>query len=286
MSKIYFDRTKLEEKTSLVDDDYFLVNDSADGDKTKFVYNKNLVGGLPFGGTYANYSALPVATLNPQTLFYVIASQGTKWLPFSFGGTYYPSGWYYSDGSAYSFQETPHQASQSDTNAGVVTDQFVSPSTLKNYNGISESNIILTDIETGNSSTTKHGWFPKLPTALGKFLRDDMTWQTVITSLSSAIGITQLAAQLIGTVDMAANDINWNAGVHFICSSSGEVTLTQSNHTSNVNKGIVVKVPNATSVNYPSGWVLKTGADTLDSTSSIFAYNENGTIIYTIRNNA
>ena len=44
---------------------------------------------------------------------------------------------------------------------------------------IPESDITFTDITTGNVSTSKHGYFPKLPTPSGKYLRDDMTWQTV-----------------------------------------------------------------------------------------------------------
>ena len=40
-----------------------------------------------------------------------------------------------------------------------------------------DSTITTTDNATNNSSTSKHGWFPKLPTAANKFLRDDMTWQ-------------------------------------------------------------------------------------------------------------
>lgn len=40
-----------------------------------------------------------------------------------------------------------------------------------------DSTITTTDNTTNNASTSKHGWFPKLPTAVNKFLRDDMTWQ-------------------------------------------------------------------------------------------------------------
>lgn len=41
--KVYFDKDKMTEKTELVDDDYFLVNDSeTSNDETKFVYKKNM----------------------------------------------------------------------------------------------------------------------------------------------------------------------------------------------------------------------------------------------------
>jgi len=42
---------------------------------------------------------------------------------------------------------------------------------------IPESDISFTDITTGNVSTSNHGYFPKLPTPTGKYLRDDLTWQ-------------------------------------------------------------------------------------------------------------
>ena len=40
-----------------------------------------------------------------------------------------------------------------------------------------DATITTTDVTTNDASTSKHGWFPKLPTASNKFLRDDMTWQ-------------------------------------------------------------------------------------------------------------
>lgn len=89
-------------------------------------------GGFSYGGTYANYSALPDPTLNPNKLFYVIASQGTYWLPGSLGGTFYSNGWYYSDGVSYTHQDTPFNASQPTVDAGTNNDQFVTPLTLTN----------------------------------------------------------------------------------------------------------------------------------------------------------
>ena len=41
-----------------------------------------------------------------------------------------------------------------------------------------DATIETTDVATNNASTSKHGWFPKLPAATNKFLRDDMTWQS------------------------------------------------------------------------------------------------------------
>lgn len=82
--------------------------------------------------TYVNtYADLPAANTVTGQKYGVINSQGTKWLPGSLGGTYYAKGYYYSDGLLWIYMgEFPYQASQSDVNAGIITDQFVSPATL------------------------------------------------------------------------------------------------------------------------------------------------------------
>lgn len=41
---------------------------------------------------------------------------------------------------------------------------------------ISDATITTTDIATNDVSTSKHGFFPKLPGALGKFIKDDLTY--------------------------------------------------------------------------------------------------------------
>jgi hypothetical protein len=80
--------------------------------------------------TVANYSALPSATAVSGKFYWCEASQGTKWLPFSVGGTYYPLGMYYSNGVTWEYSETPYQATLSEVNTGTNTDKFVSPYTF------------------------------------------------------------------------------------------------------------------------------------------------------------
>jgi hypothetical protein len=81
----------------------------------------------------ANYSALPDPTTVAGQSFEVLASQGTKWLPGSLGGTYYPRGYYYSDGTAtWVYTDVPYQATQAQVNTGTNTDTFVTPNTLSN----------------------------------------------------------------------------------------------------------------------------------------------------------
>lgn len=81
----------------------------------------------------ANYSELPDPTTVPGAFYYADASQGTKWLPGSLGGTYYPSGFYYSDGSStWIYSESPGNATQLTVDAGTNNDQFLTPLTFEN----------------------------------------------------------------------------------------------------------------------------------------------------------
>ena len=80
----------------------------------------------------ANYSALPSAAAAIGLFYWCEASQGIYWLPGSLGGTFYPKGQYYSNGTFWEYQENPSQATQSEVNTGTNTDKFVTPSTLSN----------------------------------------------------------------------------------------------------------------------------------------------------------
>lgn len=80
----------------------------------------------------ANYSALPPAGTAPGQTYIVLASQGTAWLPGSLGGTYYPKGYYYDNGTSYTYSETPYNASLATVNAGTNNDEFVTPYTFEN----------------------------------------------------------------------------------------------------------------------------------------------------------
>lgn len=80
----------------------------------------------------ANYSALPASNTVPNKVYFCENSQGTKWLPFSSGGTYYSAGTYYSNGVVWKTTDLPYQATQGNVDAGLVTDQFVAPNTLAN----------------------------------------------------------------------------------------------------------------------------------------------------------
>lgn len=87
--------------------------------------------GTGVSGIVANYAALPAANTVTGEFYAVTADQGTAWLPGGLGGTYYAKGLYYSDGTNWIYMGNfPYQATQLDVDAGVITDQFVSPATL------------------------------------------------------------------------------------------------------------------------------------------------------------
>jgi hypothetical protein len=80
----------------------------------------------------ANYSALPLPNTAINQFFWCETPQGTKYSPTSVGGDYYSAGLYYSNGSSWTFLETPYQATQNEVNTGVNSNKFVTPNTLFN----------------------------------------------------------------------------------------------------------------------------------------------------------
>lgn len=126
-------RKKLEKAANVV------ITNLQDGDVLIYdtTTSKWINGAMSGGGgssisVVANYSALPSASINSGKFYWASSSQGTKWLPGSVGGTYYPNGLYYSNGTSWEYFESPYQATQSEVNTGTNTDKFVTPSTFTN----------------------------------------------------------------------------------------------------------------------------------------------------------
>lgn len=112
------------------------------------------ISGKGVFGKVANYSALPAANLHDGETWICLASQGTPYITALFGGTYYPSGQYYSTGSTWLYDSTAYQASQSAVNAGLITDQWVSPNTLSNSDWAFTVAKVLATVLTGLSVAT------------------------------------------------------------------------------------------------------------------------------------
>jgi hypothetical protein len=110
-----------------------------------------------------DYLDLPLPGTVTGQFYWCENSTGTPFIGALWGGTYYPAGLYYSNGVSWSYMDTPAQATQSQVNAGTVTDQWVSPSTLRNstqwndyvpYTGATE------DVDLGaNNISARHGVF-------------------------------------------------------------------------------------------------------------------------------
>ncbi len=113
-------------------------------------------GGSGAGTTISvvsNYSALPSATSHAGEFYWVSNSQGTKWLPGSLGGTYYPNGMYYSNGTDWEYLITPYNATLSEVDTGTNTDKFVTPYTFENASKWNNYTLLNLDFVFVNSKT-------------------------------------------------------------------------------------------------------------------------------------
>ena len=79
-----------------------------------------------------DYLDLPLPATVAGQFYWCEHSTGTPFIGVFWGGTYYPVGLYYSNGVSWEYMDTPAQATQAQVDAGTVTDQWVSPATLKN----------------------------------------------------------------------------------------------------------------------------------------------------------
>jgi hypothetical protein len=126
----------IENRLGLVEADILTINTTLGDHETRIT---TLEGGFTQTINVVNqYSDIPAPNLATGEFYFTQNSQGAKWLPGSWGGTYYPGGvLYYSTGVAWITSEMPWEATQADVNAGVVTDEFVSPATLASATTVS-----------------------------------------------------------------------------------------------------------------------------------------------------
>lgn len=83
--------------------------------------------------TVPTYSSLPSPATVTNKYYRTLVGENSSWRPAWLGGTYYPEGIYFSDGSTWDYVgEFPYQADQLEVDAGVNDKNFVTPLTLKN----------------------------------------------------------------------------------------------------------------------------------------------------------
>jgi hypothetical protein len=158
----------------------------------------------------ANYSALPAANTQTGKFYWCENSQGTWWLPGNMGGTYYPNGLYYSNGTTWEWMESPYQATQAEVDAGTNDDKFVTPLTLFNA---AQWNTKF-DVPTGTSSEYLDGTgapkpFPVIGGVAHGTASGTDTYTTTISGITSlADGDAFLIRFTNGNTTSATLDIN------------------------------------------------------------------------------
>jgi hypothetical protein len=106
-------------------------------------------GGSSFTLTHVtNFSALPdPTTVGLYDVFIVDNAQGNRFWYGSIGGTYYPSGAYYSDLTKWIYSESASKATQAEVDAGTNTEKYVTPETLNNYSGWNKTKVGLENVD-------------------------------------------------------------------------------------------------------------------------------------------
>lgn len=126
-----------------------------------------IINGIPASAiiVVANYSALPAVGTVSGKFYWCSAKQGTSWLPGSFGGTFYNSGLYYSNGISWEFLNVPYNATQTEVNTGTNDDKFVTPNTLTNATVITNKELLVNKVT--NFSTVNDTLYPTTKAVVG-----------------------------------------------------------------------------------------------------------------------
>ncbi len=151
----------------------------------------------------ANYAALPPANTVTGQFYWAEAAQGTSWLPGSLGGTYYPLGIYYSNGTTWAHIETLFQATQAEVNTGTNDNKFVTPLTLANSTAV-------TDKTNGTGIANQVAFWTGAKTLAGD---PDLTYDSINNRLSfgTASGAGRINLPDAGTT--AADGISFGSNV-------------------------------------------------------------------------
>lgn len=169
-----------------------------------------------------SFSTLPDPTLNSGVFYWVENAQGTQWLPGSLGGTYYPKGLYYSNGTTWNKTDAPFQATQVEVNTGVNDNKFITPLTLKNADqwdtkaDVSHNHPIsdITGLQTAldgklSSVPSEYITETELATELGDYVLDTDTRlsdaRTPLIHTHTASQVTDFDTEVSNNTDVAAN---------------------------------------------------------------------------------
>jgi hypothetical protein len=227
----------------------------------------------------ANYAALPDPTTVTASFYWCSASQGTAWLPGSLGGSYYNSGLYYSNGTSWEYMSSPYQAKQSEVDAGIISDKFVTPNTLYNSSkwGTKQNQITLTT--TGSGAATFIADTLNIPTPAGG---------GGIFGISNSSGVYTYYATF--TLAMAAATSGQTIEMFADVTETGAVTITLKNgvningngHTYTLNNSglthaLTVANTVATSCNINNLNVIRTGSTGTLFDNSCLILGTNGT---------
>jgi hypothetical protein len=192
--------------------------------------------------TVSNFSSLPDPTLVSNDFYWVSSSQGYRIL-----GTYKANGLYYSNGTSWEFIDAPTTATQSEVNAGTLTDKYLTPSTFENATKWTTKMDANVSINALNDVTITD-------VTNGQILRYNFTtsqWENVTVTIGNGDMLKSVYdTDNEGIVDNSKKEI-----VQFINKSGATIT-----------KGTIVYLKtSSSSASYPE--VLKANAST-ESTSS------------------
>ena len=88
-----------------------------------------------------------------------------------------------------------------------------------------DATIVTTDVTTNDVSTSKHGWFPKLPAATGKYLKDDLTWGTPSGGAGDVVGPASAVGDHVVLFDSTTGKLIKDSGAALPVKATGaEVT--------------------------------------------------------------